>query len=149
MKKLDLRYNLKCILKDREMSQVELAEKLGISPTNLNTRLARGKKCQIDLLDNISNIFPFIPDVERSRLCCKQNSRNIVHFIFSMVTFGFPPCTKHTDNVMGTSFNFIQCKLLCRLEFQKTTAYIYSIRIHYAYFYRVYFLNSLYLLDCL
>lgn len=57
MKKLDLRYNLKCILKDREMSQVDLAEKLGISPTNLNTRLARGKKCQIDLLDNISNIL--------------------------------------------------------------------------------------------
>ena len=57
MKKLDLRYNLKCILKDREMSQVELAKKLGISPTNLNTRLARGKKCQIDLLDNIGNIL--------------------------------------------------------------------------------------------
>ena len=57
MKKLDLRYNLKCILKDREMSQVDLAEKLGISPTNLNTRLARGKKCQIDLLDNIANIL--------------------------------------------------------------------------------------------
>ena len=54
MKKLDLRYNLKCILRDREMSQVELAEKLGISPTNLNTRLARGKKCQIDLLDKIA-----------------------------------------------------------------------------------------------
>lgn len=36
------------------MSQVELAEKLGISPTNLNTRLARGKKCQIDLLDKIA-----------------------------------------------------------------------------------------------
>jgi len=57
MKKLDLRYNLKCILKDREMSQVELAEKLDISPTNLNTRLARGKRCQIDLLDNISKIL--------------------------------------------------------------------------------------------
>ena len=57
MKKLDLRYNLKCILKDREMSQVDLAERLGISPTNLNTRLARGKKCQIDLLDNIANIL--------------------------------------------------------------------------------------------
>ena len=54
MKKLDLRYNLKCILRDREMSQVELAEKLGISPTNLNTRLARGKRCQIDLLDKIA-----------------------------------------------------------------------------------------------
>ena len=38
------------------MSQVELAEKLDISPTNLNTRLARGKRCQIDLLDNISKI---------------------------------------------------------------------------------------------
>ena len=57
MKKLDLRYNLKCILKDREMSQVELAEKLKISPTNLNTRLARGKRCQIDLLDSISKIL--------------------------------------------------------------------------------------------
>ena len=57
MKKLDLRYNLKCILKDREMSQVELAEKLDISPTNLNTRLARGKRCQIDLLDSISKIL--------------------------------------------------------------------------------------------
>ena len=39
------------------MSQVDLAEKLGISPTNLNTRLARGKKCQIDLLANIANIL--------------------------------------------------------------------------------------------
>ncbi len=57
MKELDLRYNLKCILKDREMSQVELAEKLKISPTNLNTRLARGKRCQIDLLDSISKIL--------------------------------------------------------------------------------------------
>ena len=57
MKKLDLRYNLKCILKDREMSQVELAKKLDISPTNLNTRLARGKRCQIDLLDSISKIL--------------------------------------------------------------------------------------------
>ena len=57
MKKLDLRYNLKCILRDRGMSQVELAEKLGMSPTNLNTRLARGKRCQIDLLDSISKIL--------------------------------------------------------------------------------------------
>ena len=39
------------------MSQVELAEKLKISPTNLNTRLARGKRCQIDLLDSISKIL--------------------------------------------------------------------------------------------
>ena len=39
------------------MSQVELAEKLGMSPTNLNTRLARGKRCQIDLLDSISKIL--------------------------------------------------------------------------------------------
>ena len=39
------------------MSQVELAEKLDISPTNLNTRLARGKRCQIDLLDSISKIL--------------------------------------------------------------------------------------------
>lgn len=54
MEKLDLRYNLKCILKDRDMSQVELADKLGISPTNLNTRLARGKRCQIDLLEKIA-----------------------------------------------------------------------------------------------
>jgi DNA-binding Xre family transcriptional regulator len=54
MKKLDLRYNLKCILRDKDMSQVELADKLDISPTNLNTRLARGKRCQIDLLDKIA-----------------------------------------------------------------------------------------------
>ena len=54
MEKLDLRYNLKCILMDRDMSQVELADKLGISPTNLNTRLARGKRCQIALLEKIA-----------------------------------------------------------------------------------------------
>lgn len=54
---LDLRYNLKCILREKGLSQVDLAEKLGMSPTNLNTRLARGKRCQIDLLDNISQIL--------------------------------------------------------------------------------------------
>ena len=57
MKELDLRYNLKRILKDREMSQVALAEDLGISPNNLNTRLARGKRCQIDLLDKIATLL--------------------------------------------------------------------------------------------
>ena len=53
MKKLDLRYNLKCILKERDMSQVTLAEKIGISATNLNTRLARGRNCQLSLLEEI------------------------------------------------------------------------------------------------
>jgi len=57
MKKLDLRYHLKCILRDRGMSQVELADKLNMTPTNLNTRLARGKKCQIDLLDKIAKML--------------------------------------------------------------------------------------------
>ena len=57
LKKLDLRYHLKCILRDRGMSQVELADKLNMTPTNLNTRLARGKKCQIDLLDKIAKML--------------------------------------------------------------------------------------------
>jgi len=39
------------------MSQVELADKLNMTPTNLNTRLARGKKCQIDLLDKIAKML--------------------------------------------------------------------------------------------
>ena len=53
MANLDLRSNLKAILRERGMSQLELAQAINISPTNLNTRLARGRNCQLSLLEDI------------------------------------------------------------------------------------------------
>ena len=53
MANLDLRSNLKAILRERGMSQLELAQANNISPTNLNTRLARGRNCQLSLLEDI------------------------------------------------------------------------------------------------
>tara|TARA_R110000824_G_scaffold1439_1_gene7205 strand:- start:1040 stop:1423 length:384 start_codon:yes stop_codon:yes gene_type:complete len=53
MTELDLRYNLKNILRESGMTQLELAKKINISPTNLNTRLARGRNCQLSLLESI------------------------------------------------------------------------------------------------
>ena len=53
MANLDLRSNLKAILREQGMSQLELAQKINISPTNLNTRLARGRNCQLSLLEDI------------------------------------------------------------------------------------------------
>ncbi len=53
MKELDLRYNLKSILREREMTQLDLAKQLKLKPNNLNTRLARGRNCQLSLLEDI------------------------------------------------------------------------------------------------
>jgi len=53
MANLDLRSNLKAILREQGMSQLELAQKINISPANLNTRLARGRNCQLSLLEDI------------------------------------------------------------------------------------------------
>lgn len=53
MTDLDLRYNLKRILSERNMTQLDLAKKLHLKPNNLNTRLARGRNCQISLLESI------------------------------------------------------------------------------------------------
>ena len=53
MANLDLRSNLKAILREQGMSQLELAQVINISPTNLNTRLARGRNCQLSLLEDI------------------------------------------------------------------------------------------------
>ena len=53
MTNLDLRYNLKSILRERNMTQLELAKKLNLRPNNLNTRLARGRNCQLSLLEDI------------------------------------------------------------------------------------------------
>ena len=53
MKDLDLRYNLKAILRERKMTQLDLAKKLKLKPNNLNTRLARGRNCQLSLLESI------------------------------------------------------------------------------------------------
>jgi DNA-binding Xre family transcriptional regulator len=53
MKELDLRYNLKSILRERKMTQLDLAKKLKLKPNNLNTRLARGRNCQLSLLESI------------------------------------------------------------------------------------------------
>ena len=55
MEDLDLRSNLKRILREKSMSQLELARQLNISPTNLNTRLARGRNCQLSLVESICN----------------------------------------------------------------------------------------------
>jgi len=53
MVNLDLRSNLKTILSEMGKSQLELAKAINISPTNLNTRLARGRNCQLSLLEDI------------------------------------------------------------------------------------------------
>lgn len=53
MTNLDLRYNLKSILREREMTQLDLAKQLNLKPNNLNTRLARGRNCQLSLLEDI------------------------------------------------------------------------------------------------
>ena len=53
MKELDLRYDLKSILREREMTQLDLAKQLKLKPNNLNTRLARGRNCQLSLLEDI------------------------------------------------------------------------------------------------
>lgn len=53
MADLDLRYNLKSILREREMTQLDLAKQLKLKPNNLNTRLARGRNCQLSLLESI------------------------------------------------------------------------------------------------
>ena len=66
---LDLRYNLKNILRERGMSQLELAKKIHISPTNLNTRLARGRNCQLSLLESICKAL----EVDMQRLMYGEN----------------------------------------------------------------------------
>ena len=53
MVNIDLRSNLKAILSAMGKSQLELAKAIHISPTNLNTRLARGRNCQLSLLEDI------------------------------------------------------------------------------------------------
>jgi len=53
MVNIDLRSNLKAILSEMGKSQLELAKAINISPTNLNTRLARGRNCQLSLLEDI------------------------------------------------------------------------------------------------
>ena len=53
MVNIDLRSNLKAILSDMGKSQLELSKSINISPTNLNTRLARGRNCQLSLLEDI------------------------------------------------------------------------------------------------
>ncbi len=53
MANLDLRSNLKAILREQGMSQLDLAKKIDISPTNLNTRLSRGRNCQLSLLEDV------------------------------------------------------------------------------------------------
>jgi DNA-binding Xre family transcriptional regulator len=55
MQDLELRSNLKRILREKSMSQLELARQINISPTNLNTRLARGRNCQLSLVESICN----------------------------------------------------------------------------------------------
>ena len=64
MTELDLRYNLKSILRDRNMTQLELAQQLNLKPNNLNTRLARGRNCQLSLLESICKTL----NVEMERL---------------------------------------------------------------------------------
>ena len=64
MADLGLRSNLKAILREQGMSQLELAQKINISPTNLNTRLARGRNCQLSLLEDICKIL----DININRL---------------------------------------------------------------------------------
>ena len=50
---LNIRDHLKRILKRKGKSQLWLAERIDISPANLNTRLSRGRSCQLDLLESI------------------------------------------------------------------------------------------------
>jgi DNA-binding Xre family transcriptional regulator len=71
MADLDLRYNLKNILRERGMSQLELAKEIHISPTNLNTRLARGRNCQLSLLESICKAL----DVDMKMLMYGDNTQ--------------------------------------------------------------------------
>ena len=64
MTQLDLRYNLKSILRERNMTQLDLAQQLNLKPNNLNTRLARGRNCQLSLLESICKVLK----VEMERL---------------------------------------------------------------------------------
>ena len=64
MTELDLRYNLKSILRERNMTQLDLAQQLNLKPNNLNTRLARGRNCQLSLLESICKVLK----VEMERL---------------------------------------------------------------------------------
>ena len=72
MANLDLRSNLKAILRERGMSQLELAQAINISPTNLNTRLARGRNCQLSLLEDICQALK----VELQHLMYGDNSED-------------------------------------------------------------------------
>jgi DNA-binding Xre family transcriptional regulator len=71
MTQLDLRYNLKNILRESGMTQLELAKKINISPTNLNTRLARGRNCQLSLLEAICKAL----DIDMESLMYGENSQ--------------------------------------------------------------------------
>jgi len=74
MDELDLRYNLKNILKEKGMSQVDLAMKIGIAANNLNTRLSRGRNVQLSLLEKI----------------CKVLDINLDQLVFGNVADGLP-----------------------------------------------------------
>ena len=83
MANLDLRSNLKAILREQGMSQLELAQKINISPTNLNTRLARGRNCQLSLLEDICQTLKvdlrelmYGQSIEDSMLTINQGEEN-------------------------------------------------------------------------
>ena len=83
MANLDLRSNLKAILREQGMSQLELAQKINISPTNLNTRLARGRNCQLSLLEDICQTLKvdlrelmYGQSIEDSTLTINQGEEN-------------------------------------------------------------------------
>jgi DNA-binding Xre family transcriptional regulator len=53
MRDINLRDNLKRILNRKGRSQVDLAGAIGVAPNNLISRLARGRNCQLSLLESI------------------------------------------------------------------------------------------------
>jgi len=50
---MNLRDNLKVILHKQGRTQADLAKAIGISPNNMNTRLARGRNVQLSLIESI------------------------------------------------------------------------------------------------
>jgi len=99
MVNLDLRSNLKAILSEMGKSQLELAKAISISPTNLNTRLARGRNCQLSLLEDI----------------CKELDVDLNQLVSGTQADGLPERSIHTSAIEETDAMYKE-KYIATLE---------------------------------
>jgi DNA-binding Xre family transcriptional regulator len=99
MVNLDLRSNLKTILSKMGKSQLELAKAINISPTNLNTRLARGRNCQLSLLEDI----------------CKELDVDLNQLVSGTQADGLQERSIHTSAIEETNVTY-QEKYIATLE---------------------------------